>query len=56
MGIGMVDTFTQPSLGYMELVPDRTAQTLLPIIQAHTQSGTTVWSDACVSTLALAAT
>ena len=42
---GMVDTSTQPSLGYMELVPDRTAQTLLPIIQAHTQSGTIVWSD-----------
>ena len=41
----MVDTSTQPSLGYMELVPDRTAQTLLPIIQAHTQSGTIVWSD-----------
>ena len=41
----MVDTSTQPSLGYMELVPDRTAQALLPIIQAHTQSGTIVRSD-----------
>ena len=31
----MVDTSLTPSLGYMQLVPDRTAATLLPIIQAH---------------------
>ena len=41
----MVDTSHTPALGYMEIVPDRTAATLLPIIQAHLQSGTTVHSD-----------
>jgi len=29
---GMVDTSITPALGYMELVPDRMAATLLPII------------------------
>ena len=42
---GMVDTSHTPALGYMEIVPDRTAATLLPIIQAHLQPGTTVHSD-----------
>ena len=42
---GMVDTSLTPSLGYMQLVPDRTAATLLPIIQAHVAPGTTVQSD-----------
>ena len=42
---GMVDTSTTPSLGYMEIVPDRTAGTLLPIIQDHTLPGTIIHSD-----------
>ena len=37
---GMVDTSVTPSLGYMELVTDRQAATLLPIIQAHMATGT----------------
>lgn len=41
----MVDTSYSPALGYMEIVPDRTAATLLPIIQAHTATGTTIYSD-----------
>ena len=42
----MVDTSQSPAIGYMELVPDRTQATLLPaIIQAHTNPGTTIWSD-----------
>ena len=35
----------QPALGYMQIVPDQTAQTLLPIIQRHTLPNTTVHSD-----------
>ena len=41
----MVDCSTSPALGYMETVPDRTAATLLPIIQAHILPGTTIHSD-----------
>ena len=41
----MVDTSHQPAIGYMEVVPDRTAATLLPIIQRHVLSGTIVHSD-----------
>ena len=42
---GMVDTSTDPATGYMELVPQRDAATLLPIIQAHTLPGTIIHSD-----------
>ena len=42
---GMVDTSHQPALGYMELVANRDAQTLLPIIQAHAATGTIIHSD-----------
>ena len=41
----MVDTSCSPSLGYMELVPDRSAATLIPIIQTHIHPGTEIWSD-----------
>ena len=41
----MADTSQQPALGYMQIVPNRTASTLLPIIQAHIAPGTTVHSD-----------
>ena len=42
---GMVDTSCSPLLGFMEVVPDRTANTLLPIIQQHVAPGTEIWSD-----------
>ena len=42
---GMVDTSQSPALGVMMTVPDRTAQTLLPIIQRHLRNGTIVHSD-----------
>ena len=32
-------------MGYMEIVPNRTAATLLPIIQSHTLPNTTIHSD-----------
>ena len=41
----MVDVSHQPALGYMEIVPDRTAATLLPIIRRHTKPNTTIHSD-----------
>ena len=44
-GFGMVDTSQQPALGYMELVQQRDASNLLPIIQAHTSPGTTIYLD-----------
>ena len=42
---GMVDLSQQLALGYIEVVPDRTAATLLPIIQSHTLPNTTIHSD-----------
>ena len=42
---GIVDTSHQPALGYMQIVPQRNAATLLPIIQSHVQPGSIVHSD-----------
>ena len=42
---GMVDTSQTPALGVMRLVPNRTAATLLPIMEQHLRPDTTVWSD-----------
>ena len=41
----MVDVSHVPALGYMEVVDQRDASTLLPIINGHIVAGTTVWSD-----------
>ena len=41
----MVDTSHQPALGYMEVVPQCDAATLLPIIQVHVANRTTIHSD-----------
>ena len=42
---GLVDTSHTPALGYMQIVPQRDAATLLPIVQAHTLPGTIIHSD-----------
>ena len=42
---GMVDAGHVPALGYMEVVDQRDASTLLPIIRDHILPGTTIWSD-----------
>ena len=42
---GMVDTSHTPAIGYMEMVPCRDANTLLPIIQQHVHPGTIIHSD-----------
>ena len=41
----MPDTSHTPALGYMQIVPQRDAATLLPIIQQHVAPGTIVHSD-----------
>ena len=42
---GLADTSQSPATGYVQIVPDRTAATLLPIIQAHVLPGTIIHSD-----------
>ena len=42
---GMVDTTQVPSVGYMEIVDNRDAATLFPIIAHHILPGTILWSD-----------
>ena len=42
---GMVDVSHTPALGYMQIVPQRDARTLLPIIQQHIRPGTIVRSS-----------
>ena len=42
---GLVDTSHKPALGVMQVVAQRDAATLLPLIQQYTKPGTTVWSD-----------
>ncbi len=39
MGFGLADVSVSPALGYMEIVPNRTAA---PIIQSHVAPGTIV--------------
>ena len=43
--LGLVDTSHPPALGYMQVVHQRDAATLLPIVQAHTLPGTIIHSD-----------
>jgi len=45
----MVDTSVTQALGVVRAVPDRSAATLLPIIQQHIATGTIVWSDEWVA-------
>ena len=42
---GMCDTSQSPALGVMRIVPDRSAWTLLPIMQQHLRSRITLHSD-----------
>ena len=42
---GLADTSQTPALGFMQIVPQRNAATLLPIIQEHVAPGTIVHFD-----------
>ena len=42
---GMCDISHRPSLGFMQVVQSRDANTLLPMIQAHIHLGTMIYSD-----------
>ena len=42
---GMCDTSQTPALGVTAIVLNRSAATLLPILQQHLRSGTTIHSD-----------
>ena len=42
---GICDTSYSPALGYMQIVPQRDAATLLPIVQSHVAPGMIIWSD-----------
>ena len=42
---GLIDRNSEPSVSYLEVVEDRSAETLLPIIQAVCLPGTIIYSD-----------
>ena len=42
---GLVDTSHKPALGVMQVVAQRDAATLLPLVQQYTKPNTEVWSD-----------
>ena len=42
---GLVDTSHHPAKGYMQVVDRRDANTLIPLIRAHTLPGTIIHSD-----------
>ena len=46
---GIVDTQYTLALGYIEIVPNREAATLLPIIQSNVQRGSIIHSDELAS-------
>ena len=41
----MVDISSRPAVEYMELVSDRTAATLMAVINARVAPGSEIWSD-----------
>ena len=45
LGIWFSGHFQTPALGYMEIVPQRDATTLLPLINTHVAPGTIIHSD-----------
>lgn len=53
---GLVDTSHQPARGYMQIVDRRDANTLIPLIRAHTLPGTIVHSDQWAAYAQVAAT